>query len=531
MRFYLDGNELPAPVEWQDIEFTAQFNDFAAVPSLDISQLTFVNEAYYYIVAHIDKGLIFTPIQLRIEINTFIFSAVLDLSDGYKQIYPNKLQASIKDLNGINLLSERLEGITYGLLLDEQIINDEDYTEVPIIVVKQFDATDVAMLSIASYILIKDLQEFIKESAKQKGQLAKGTTDPREAIFGILITIITIAYYAVLVVALIQMIREVLTQLIPQRSMYKGMTLRRLMEKALQRLNYTFESTIPELEWVYLPSKINETVRLNKQETGIPRIGDYGYICKEIFELAKSLFKAQYKIEGNKLILEPEISDFWENSSNYQLPDVLLESKEYNANELRANRLYSFLTDSADTYTTTEWRGTNYEIINKSGEMLKGSEEVRWNVALGKTKEKFTALEVAINFFIKSANSITAKLGGAKTDLIDFGANRIKISQPFTEVPKLISLKDGKPTKEITAKKIVDKYHFEADLQYELYKGLTIPFNEIHLQSLLQNSYFNYLGKRAKIDSFKWVASMNKAIVDFRIEKIYTELTTRKIEP
>ena len=531
MRFYLDGNELPAPVEWQDIEFNAQFNDFATQPSLDISELTFVNEAYYYIVAHIDKGLIFTPIQLQIEVGTFVFNAILDLSDGYKDIHPNKLTASVKDLNGINLLSQRLEGLTFGLLEDRGVFNDDDFVEIPIIIVKQFDTTDVALLSIASYILIKDLLEFAEKSSEKAGTAAKGTTDPRELVYAVLLGIIQAAYYASLIIALINMVRQVLTQLIPQRPEYKGTTLRTLMSKALSELGYTFESSIPELDWVYMPSKVNERVNDNQRENGLPRVSDYGYGCMELFQLAKSLFKAQFKVTNNIVQLEPEVSGFWEKDSTYQLPDVLMEQKEYNASELRANRLYSFSIDSADTYTATEWKGTSFEIINKSGEMLKGMEEIRWNIALGKPKERLTALEDAINFFIKSGNAIIAKLGGAKSDLVDFGANRIKISQPFTQMPKLISLENGKPTKEVSARSLVEKYHFEADLQYELYKGMTIPFNEEDLQSLLVNSYFNYRGARAKIDSFKYVASMNKAVVDCRIEKQYAKVTQTKIEP
>ena len=86
--------------------------------------------------------------------------------------------------------------------------------------------------------------------------------------------------------------------------------------------------------------------------------------------------------------------------STWSLPDVLLDTKQYNTEEIKPERLLTFRIDQQDEWTIDNYLGTAYEIrttqlttIRKRAVLLKGLEEVNFETALPSRKNELNALE------------------------------------------------------------------------------------------------------------------------------------------
>ena len=154
------------------------------------------------------------------------------------------------------------------------------------------------------------------------------------------IAIINTIYTAVILASIIQMAKVVFDTLVPPLKKHKAIKLTTALSKVCSHFGYGFTApSISEFQNLYyLPSNPNlddttafgfiQTTRGTQQ--GIPNSGDYGYRCDEMFELAKKLTYSKIAIIGNTVHLRPENDPFWLQQSTWNLPDTLLENKEWN---------------------------------------------------------------------------------------------------------------------------------------------------------------------------------------------------------
>ena len=104
--FTLDGVQLDNTlVEWRDVGVLATFDNQAIQANVTIENFTFVNEAALQIRNFIKAGLasgvgIFEGMSFDITVTNGIsynvFNGYLDLTDGYREISPVKVEAKIK---------------------------------------------------------------------------------------------------------------------------------------------------------------------------------------------------------------------------------------------------------------------------------------------------------------------------------------------------------------------------------------------------------------------------------------------------
>lgn len=574
LTFKLAGKEIPAPVDWQDIQVEATFinlSEAGAVqsvqPNLDIERFVFVNQAAKQIRDYITNGIllgdagIFEGIPFSITATdknntTVVFDGMLDLTDDYEQIHTAKVEAKIKDVAGLNSLSERAQAVSYGFLLSQGTITPSDFIDIKYVAERKVQAIELLMASVTLFLMLKELAEAIRDLEDTIAQViadtAGGATGPIAGIgYSIAKAIIQAAYVALIIIAIINLLTDMINLLIPFVRTHKGINFRVMLQKAASYLGFNLISPIAELDLVnYLPSKPDDQDPLKE---GIPRPEDFGYIVSEAFELAQRCFNAKLQIDGDDLHLRSLNDPFWKKTSTYKMPSVLVENRRFNTGEMRASRIIQFETDVRDEWTDNEFKGTNFAISthpiivnNDKMLLLKGLDQVQIPVALGSRKDGLNDVEKALAIAAGAADDVIGFFGGSSNlrDKITTKIGMLKVSHSIHSVPKLVPLVNGRiPSNHRnrwSAKVLYDNYHNEKSFvannfgnQYELFKDVTVPFGLSEFLQLIKNSFFTtFDGKEGKVDSIKWAIGSDKATMDYRVRETYTKnLIETFVEP
>ncbi len=571
-KFLLNGVQLNAPIEWEDIEIVAEYENDSIQPSLAIEEFTFPLEARQSINKWIADGLssgvgIFEgmPFQLTLFNNQPIqenFKAFIDFTNGYRDLPEDgKVDVGIISDFSLDNFFEQIEGTTFGYLASINKVTFADYIGVDYVVEKKFNLIELLIASVVLYIMIKELVENVIRLIDQLNKNTSAslplptvpvpTVDTNQIIYAVLSTIIQIIYIGIMLAAVINLGKALLDTLLPPKRQHKAIKLKRALEIICDYFGYGFNTSIPELEnVVYLPSNPNLDEKTlggliavtNGTPVGIPYVGDYGYRCDEMFNLAKDLFNAKIAIINNTVEFRSKNDVFWQQQSTWSLPDILLDTKQYNTDEIKPERLLTFVTDLNDEWTIDNYKGTAYEIrtnpktvIRQKAVLLKGFDEVNFNVALGNRKDELNALEKFLSQVAGFVDKTTSVLGGGTNlkSLVTSKLGVLKVTNNWHSIPKVLYLNDGKLPinhRDLWNSKILyDEYYIEKSFvrnnfygQKTVYKGISIPFGFEDYKQLSTNSYFLFKGKQAKIIKFAWTIGKDRATIDFWVREPYT---------
>ncbi len=585
--FQLDGKEVNPPKDWTDIAFDLTFGNDQQ-PVIEKGDFTFVNESAQFILQWIEDGKIFEGIPFEIYVNAdsiidfrstipgpgtlLVYRGVLDTTE-MDIISPVEVKIKLKPDEGLDLLDQRLAAISMGYLAsltgnDKGFIDQEHYIDVPVVIRKKFDGVEVAMIGLSLYLIQKEIRETVKDDAIKTIKslvviLQDPTSKPAAIVEAIAYALLLLAYAAAMLVLLINMATTLRRNLLPRFVKYKGIKLRTALERVLDRLDMTLDCNIPELDYlVYLPSKTDNKIRKNRKDEGIPNTDDYGYQASEMFSLVYDLFDAQsiqlYDNGKRKLLIRPRKSDDFRKLSNYVLPDdggVLNEKYKFNADEMKANFLISFLYDATDEYTMPNARdtpfdskkadeeknryekGVSYEVITDlvspgifENKLIKGFEEVRIPMALGTRRNNLSVLEQTAKVLFAGIDLVISLFGGKTIgESIDEGRGRLIISHNSFSIPKLIPLIDGHiPTNHrdlLSARALYNNYHFFRSFktnplktQARIYTIEKIPFGLADFVKVALNSNFTTAdGKEGRFRNLSWTVGKDTATATYEV--------------
>ena len=265
--FKINGAEVDAPRNWQDIEVLATFDRASVQANISTTEFSFVNKAARIIIDHIEGGYsgltngIFEALNVEVSVSEdaafglptqTVFKGVIDTART-QIIAPNEVNTFFIDKRGIDKLESKSEGLTFGLLKDKNWITDSDFIDIPYVYQRPNDFLAQAILSIAIYEITKQAVEIVKEVAKTVADIVGGITG---ALVSALKIIALIAYFGAVVAQLLALLIELKAYLLPDVKYYKGMKFRTMLEKGLSFMGYTFQSSIPELDnYYYMPTK------------------------------------------------------------------------------------------------------------------------------------------------------------------------------------------------------------------------------------------------------------------------------------
>lgn len=251
VQYRLKKQLIDNPVERADASIQVQFDE-STQGSIETSQLTFVNEAYKIIQQEIADGLnggvgITEGLEVNVNIQEgqesdqiFLgyldFTTLEDLTGDPNHVNEPKVLASLVKSDGLENLSERLEGLTFALLEANGTITTEDYRKVKYLVEKQVTLLEQAFLAFSIYIMIKEIAEASYRLADQLATissiLVSGVTGQVGALlYAVASAIFEGAYITIMGGALVNLVNQYVQNIFPFTKEFNGIGYRVALEK------------------------------------------------------------------------------------------------------------------------------------------------------------------------------------------------------------------------------------------------------------------------------------------------------------
>lgn len=584
--YLLNGISFNAPLKWEDVTIEAEYPDDSIQPSLTIKEFEFNLEARQAINKWITDGTVSgvgifegMPLDLNLFNNnplTKNFKAFIDFTNQlHDRPDDGVLNVSIMKDDDLKSFFDDLSGTTCGYLESIGVFNDSDYINIPYVVEKKFNLFEILMTSIVLYLMSQALYEQILNTVDNVNKLSistiplpgVGPTGPTltvntgAVVYAAISLIIQLIYTAILLLAIIEISKTLFETLVPPQRNHKGILLKNALKIIANHFGYDFTAPIDEYtNLVYLPSNPNPDKKsllgfvevVSGTPTGIPNNLDYGYFTEDLFNLAKTIPYAKMALIGNTIHLRPKNDPFWLQQTQWELPDVLINTLRWNTDDLKATRLLSFSVDTSDEWTIDNYDRTAVEIkttpvsvINKRAVLLKGLDEVNFQVALGTRKNELNDIESLLKSVANFIDNLTGLFGGGSNfaSKISNKIGVLKQTENWHTVPKLLYLNGGRmPINHrdlFNSELLWDKYHKEKSFvkdnwrgQKLVYKDVEIPFGLEDFFQLTTNPYFQFNGIQAKITKFEWTVAEDSAVISFWIRKPYTfNLKEEKLIP
>lgn len=574
IRHYTDGLYLREPRNWQELEISFDWLEQKQEGAVNTTSLEFVGEAYRYIKNRMLNGTsggvgIFEGIPHRIEIGqvgnpVFVFDGYIDGADETTFIGDEEIIAKIKKTAGDDWLNDVADGFSFAYLHSIGEITNSDFVKVPYVINYIPDGMQVIMLSMSLFMMTKELIENAKELAQLIGQTVNASTPVLGASVGLgagvvtawdlgdwimygLYVIAKLIYIIAIVIAIVKLMEQLIEQLFPPMREHKGMTIKSLFTKGCQHLGLQLQSSLLDEigDEVYIPLKDKKGQSGDK---GFPTNTDPIYLFGDCIRYFKMRHRADFRIKDGVFIFERE--DYWQNTSGYVLPDVfndqvrLLNTFTPNTSEFVSNYNVHYQYDTQDKNTLDDTTGLTYQVITKPNTVvnpklvnMKGLTQISLPFALGKRKDSYTDLEKFAREVFRVVDNLTGLFGGGTNfaNKVEARIGALLLSSHFITVPKIVKMSGNKlaPNQReiLGAKKLWEKYHFIASFaeingihnQWLRYPPVRIPITEEEILTIFDNNFMNTAdGKRAMIEKLVWQPDKGTAIVNYRVNEIYT---------
>jgi len=469
---------------------------------------------------------------------------------------------SLKRKKGKDWLNDIADGFSFAYLYDQGVITDNDFIKIPYIINYVPDGLQIIVLSMSIFMMAKEIATTIQAISDSIADITDASTPVVGVSVGLGAGVVTawdignfimvglkvlarIAYVIAITIALIEMIETLFEEILPKKREYLGMKYRTMFEKSCSHLNLSFQSSIPELDWIYIPQKDRKGG--DDGETGYPTNSGSMYTFGDFIRVMKQKFNADYRIINNTFIFER--LDFFEYTGNYQIPDVLqdqsklLTNVKFNTNEIVSNYNIDFRFDTQDQNTLDDQNGRVFQAItspintvNEDLTSLKGLTEISLPMSLAKTKTKLNRVEKVAKTLGGIVDTLTGIFGNG-TNFQSQIENRIGcmvISSHFLSVGKIVDMNGSKlhfnQRDRINAKLLFDKYHYINSFaeingkhnQFWRYPATRVPMSLDEFQSLLENNSGVYNGEEFIIETLKYYPAERYGVIEYRVKRKYT---------
>lgn len=587
-----NGLIISEPRNWEELEIEKNFLDRNDDVNINISSLEFAGEEAKNIVDRILSGLsggvgVFEGDEYTIEVGEvgapiYIFDGYLDFTEGAEIRGCNEVTVALKKKEGGDWLNDVADAFSFRYLFDEGVITSNDFIKVPYVINYIPDGVQLVTLSISLFMMTKELISAIRSIAEAAGDVTDAATpvvgvgvgagavvvtaaDLGNFILVVIKLVAYIAYTIAIVIAIKNLIEDIIAQLLPKKRFHLGMRLYDLFRKGAEYLGLSFSSQLltERFEWVVIPSKGHKGGEKPTgfvgawQESGVPNANDGFDTFGDLIRVWSRALNADYKIVNGVFYFERV--DFWDSVGNYIIPDFFTDQSQLkdvfklNTDEIVANYNINWAYDTQDQNTLDNQSGRVFQAIlepnatNKPELVnLKNLQEVGIPCSLGLRKNSLTAVEEVLKGLASFVDSVTGFFGSGT----NFGAqieNRkgaLLLSSDFLTIPKVVVMQGSKLAKDqrekLAARKLWEDLHFINSFaevngehnQYYRFENVKVPFCLGDFVNLLNNNSCKTTeGEEAKIESLKWTIWENTAIISFRVKKKYTNnLTIKYIE-
>ena len=550
-QFYLNGN-LANPKNREDINFEVDYSDTRRIVDIDLSTdvLVFVGVDRMSIINWLTQFGFGAGMPVEVQFTpTLTQRYYIDFTDSFSWT-DNEISVKIKRRNAINNFFDSADGMIWRLV-DFQ---PSDFKEIEYVIVPDVQPLYVISLLGLTLSLQQELGKAIQEVSEGIADVVKASVPvgvPPVPDWGAIVVASIklagrIAYALFITISLIQIISEVINLIIPPIRSIKGIDYKTLIERGVQRLGYSLQSTfLDEIKQLVVcpkplrpinptvfqelinPNGISFTEGYPSAQDVIPTVGSAITQLCEIYNLKVTAVE-------NVVILERE--DYFEQLNPNPVPFAynLQESKqaEYKLNDdYWVRQLMLWETDQSDINTFDDSKG---QIAEKGAQLLvdpnpdirllKGLEQVDNRFSLGTRKDELTFAEKVLKTLAQAVDLFT---GGSLSTKIDNRVGLLQISQQYFSNTKLLWMTNNRIASDhkekLGAINILNEYHRPFELKAVLEN---MPIRMTKKDFLLYSEqYFVILntGQEAEIRRLSWNEQDNLAEVTLWID---TEFNT-----
>jgi hypothetical protein len=340
--------------------------------------------------------------------------------------------------------------------------------------------------------------------------------------------LVQVTYLAFLVIAIIDMAKDLFLMLFPPLRTLKGCSFYDLLDKSCAYLGYTFESDLLTNDpfWYLCPvplTKNRKSIFEFKPDQfnqafnhGTPSSSDSVSTVGQFIDSLELMFNARLIVNEGKVRLERR--DWLQNNTTAQIETALSiqsdrdTSYSYNSEDIWKRYYIHYTPDFTDlhccdgvTYDNHDAefsQETAFAVTNPDLITIKGLNEVAIPYSLGARKDKLNWLEVSAKAFFTAVDALVNLFGGNSNLASQIGdrKNCMQISQQFFSTTKVLYGKVG----EVRSNSIVQKSDYFDGI------SATALWNKYHyINAMQENDYLMFESTRARITQQDFYAILN----------------------
>jgi hypothetical protein len=551
-KHFINGIEV-RPKDADEIGIELDWTGDAQETELNVDSLILENDAKRLVLDHIATYGVFEGLPYTFQINTFTLEYYIDLTDLATKISgfgDSGIEVKIKKRRGLATFWENAHGLSFELL--NKKVNGIPLVDVKYLIVPDNQLEMLILLGISAYTLTKALIEGVRE-------LVVAITDFLKLIFvgtgvmvgqilaAALLLVARIIYVAALIIALIDITKQIIELIFPPIRKLKATTVLQLMQTGCGFLGFNFESQLlnakKDLTICPVPLKDdNESILTNlftldngSYTKGYPTSRDTIATLGQLMDTLKEMFNGKFRIFNGTVYFERR--DYWEIDSGLQIQSTLtLQDKRenrwgYNTNEAWKRYYMHYRIDVSDWHTLDKIQASDCEystepvsVVNSDLVNIKGLVDIDIPFAFGIRKESLTFVEEAALPFAKLADEVVQFFGG-DSSLEAKIQGRVGVmmigQQYFTTTKLLYALNGSQPNNYLSiigANALYQQYHTINQVK-ENFKRIyteTIPFSTAQFEQLLYNNYVqDQSGNLLEILTFEWTNEGKEAEITY----------------
>ena len=460
--------------------------------------------------------------------------------------------------NGMDNFFDRAEGLAFDVIN----WNQSDFRDIDYVVVPETSFLYFISLSIATFSLAQELGKAAQEIAEGISDVVSASQLSVGAINATIVAAIKlaarIAYAIFIIIALIKLATELLNIIFPKIHQFKGITLRRLIEKGCEHLGYTLESTMLDAldKAVICPVPLKtKNPTLFKQlfqplslayTHGYPSVRDSINSLGSAIAFLEEDLNAQVRIDNGNVV-RIELESYYEQLATAQIPEAfnlqveLQDETTINSYEIFKRLVVTYRTDPSDINTYDDSAKSLYEsnsvvqsLPDPNYDTIKGLKRVDLPFARGTRKGSLTFAEKAAKSFAKAIDlfcnsSLASGIEGRK--------DVMQISNQYFSVTKLLWMNSSKlhPNQNnyVGAQRLADVYWEDKLIQNNqkiIKKSMPLAMTESEFFAFSANNYVTLgSGDVVNITRIDWNDYTKMAEVDYERKKAAINETTQVI--
>lgn len=462
--------QVPPPKNWMGLVISILFIDDQPNASLQGLNLQWVGDNAVRLNQIRQQSIsgtrsIYNGVPLRITVcgETPIFDGYIDIAADNTQWECDSVTAPVVEKGRADWLNDVARGESFATLARLPVgtlgrINPAtDYKKIPYTVNDaDSEAIALASLTVSNVVLLREFYDLIRAIPELVAELtatvttAVATGSLTVAMVALAITkvILHVSYLALMIIAIVSMVKAMLTNLWQSKKYKLGMREQTCWQRICQRFGLGFSSTIyaansPYKDATHIPSKSIMPSTLNPltifrrpqdESVNFPNNPDvYGHpddlTCADYIERMCQKYNGGISIINN--VLHFEEVHYWNTTSTFIIPNTdqvgntfnLPQPNGTNASECAANYLVKFATDVSDKLTTNRYKGTSCEIQVRPANVpnvqvlsQQSGIQILLPEALAKRKEYLSKVENLLNSVINTlfnfCNTVTSLING-----------------------------------------------------------------------------------------------------------------------